>query len=231
MKKFRLDRYISSSSEFSRSEVRNLIRKGKVLVNGREIRDPSFKVQEDDEVSLDGVIIGPPQMVYIAMFKPAGFLSVTLGNEGSVLEILKHPLRKRLSIAGRLDKDVEGLLLLSNDGQFIHRVISPRNKVEKEYHVWVEGSLPENAEELVEKGLILRDGTSCRPGRLIRVSSDLISLTICEGMFHQVKNMCYALGVNPVKIRRIRIGPVFLDGLREGDWRELTSEEVEILKR
>lgn len=230
MKEIRLDRYLSLSNGFSRSESKALIREGKVMVNGEKVRDPTFKVRDGDEVSLDGLVVAPPKTVYIAMFKPSGFLSVTFGNENSVLRLLKHPLKKRLSIAGRLDRDVEGLLLLSNDGQFIHSVISPKNKVEKEYLIWIKGTLPEGAERKVEEGLVLKDGTRCRPGRLKRFSEDLISLTICEGMFHQVKRMCFALGVNPIKIRRIRIGPVLLDGLGIGEWRDLTSSEIEILK-
>lgn len=230
MKGMRLDRYLSLSNGFSRSESKAIIKRGKVLVNGEVVRDPSFKVQDKDKVSIDGLILAPPGMVYIAMFKPSGFLSVTLGNKNSVLELVEHPLKKRLSIAGRLDKDVEGLLLLSNDGQFIHSVISPKSKVEKEYLIWIEGTVPEDAEKKVEEGLILKGGIYCRPARLERLSENLISLTIHEGMFHQVKRMCFALGVRPLRIRRVRIGPVLLNGLEVGEWRNLTPWEVEILK-
>ncbi|KUK13659.1 MAG: rRNA pseudouridine synthase [Synergistetes bacterium] len=230
MSGMRIDRYLSLAKGLTRVEARKLIKFGKVSVNGRLVKDPGFKVEDGDEVLLDGLLVFSPRAVYIAMFKPPGFLSVTFGNEGSVLELLPHPLKKRLSIAGRLDKDVEGLLLLSDDGDFIHRVISPKRKVEKEYFVWIEGKLPRDAEALVERGLLLDDGMVCQPAKLVRLSDGLISLTIHEGKFHQVKRMCYSLGVIPTKIRRVRIGPVILGEAKPGWWRELTPEEVEILK-
>lgn len=225
----RLDRFLSLATGLSRREVKGLIRSGRVSVGGAVAKDPSARVGEE-EVSLDGRPLRAPSPVYLAMFKPAGYVSATLGERGSVLEILEHPSRRRLSIAGRLDRDVEGLLLLSDDGDFVHRVISPKRKVEKEYWVWFSGKLPEGAKELVERGLSLEDGTVCRPGRLEVLEEGLLSLTLVEGFFHQVKRMCRALGVLPLRIRRVRIGPVTLEGLVEGGFRELTPEEVKTLK-
>jgi len=225
----RLDRFVSLATGLSRREARDLIRSGRVRVGGVVARDSSLRVG-GEEVSLDGRALRAPVHVYLAMFKPAGYLSATLRERGSVLEILDHPSRRRLSIAGRLDRDVEGLLLLSDDGEFVHRVISPKRKVEKEYWVWFSGRLPEGAKELVGGGLSLEDGTICRPGRLEVLGEGLLSLALVEGFFHQVKRMCKALGVSPLRIRRVRIGPVTLEGLAEGAFRELTPREVEILK-
>lgn len=212
----------------TRSEVKKLIRSGFVTVNGTVVRDEGSHISKEDTVELYGKLVLPHRMVYLALNKPVGYVSDRTENEASVYDLVDHPYIDELQVAGRLDKDVEGLVLLSNDGIFIHKIISPKYHVKKEYLVWFQGELTQEKIEVVERGLTI--GTEkFKPAKLKLIKPNLLSLVISEGRYHQVKRMMKALNLNYSRIQRIRIGTIELGDMNPGDFRELSGEEIESL--
>uniref|UniRef100_A0A7V4NH38 rRNA pseudouridine synthase n=1 Tax=Fervidobacterium pennivorans TaxID=93466 RepID=A0A7V4NH38_FERPE len=227
-KKIRLDRFLANAHIGSRTEVKMYIKDGRVKVNGEIVYDPAFYVSEEDVVTIDDMPVEAHRFVYIMLNKPTGFVSTTSENEPSVLNLIEHPYVSELHIAGRLDKDVEGLLILTNDGEFTHRLISPKKKVEKEYYIYSKKpvTITREMEAEVERGLEV-DGEKFLPGRIRQIDERTVSITIVEGKYHQIKKMCKRLGIEWEKIKRIRIGRLTLDqSLKPGAWRELTKDEV-----
>lgn len=225
----RLDKLIAGAGLASRSEAKKLIRAGRVTVDGRAETDPAAHCPPEAEVRLDGEKVCFQPYLTLMMNKPSGILSVTSDEKGkTVLDLLPPELRRRnLSPAGRLDKDSEGLLILTSDGDFCHRVISPKSGVEKEYYIEVAHPFPEGAEALFAAGAVLEDGEVCRPAKLL-VSGDRLSahVFITEGKYHQVKRMALAAGTRVNYLRRLSIGGVRLDeNLGPGEYRALTPEE------
>lgn len=231
IEKQRLDRFLANAHVGTRSEVKHLIRAGLVTVNSQVIKDPSYKVSEDDKIEVEGKVVEAHRKVYIMLNKPAGYVSTTSDLERTVLALIDHPYARELHIAGRLDKDVEGLLILTNDGDFTHRIISPKKHVEKEYIIETEKPviISEKMRQKLEKGLKLKDGTVLLPAKIRQVDDFTISITVHEGKYHQIKRMCEALGILWKKIRRIRIGRLTIGDLKLGEWRELTEEDVKKL--
>ncbi|WP_448377931.1 pseudouridine synthase [Fervidobacterium sp.] len=228
IKKIRLDRFLANAHIGSRTEVKMYIKDGRVKVSGEIVYDPAFYVSEEDVVTIDDMLVEAHRFVYIMLNKPAGFVSTTSENEPSVLNLIEHPYVSELHIAGRLDKDVEGLLILTNDGEFTHKLISPKKKVEKEYYIYSKKSVivTKEMEAKVEKGLDV-DGEKYLPGRIRQIDERTVSITIVEGKYHQIKKMCKRLGIDWEKIIRVRIGGLALDqSLKPGSWRELSKEEV-----
>lgn len=228
IKKIRLDRFLSNAHVGSRTEVKMYIKDGRVKVNGETVYNPAFYVTEEDVITIDDVTVEAHRFVYIILNKPAGFVSTTSENEPSVLNLVEHPYVSELHIAGRLDKDVEGLLILTNDGEFTHRLISPKKKVEKEYYIYPKKpvTITQEMEVVVERGLEV-DGEKFLPGRIRQIDERTVSITIIEGKYHQIKKMCKKLGIEWGKIKRVRIGGLILDQtLKPGAWRELTKDEV-----
>ena len=232
MRMLRIDKMLSDSGVVSRSEAARLIRSGAVLVNGKPARSPSDKYPEDAVVTVGGEMIRYTQYYYIMMNKPAGYISATEDNrQQTVLDLLDDRYRKRaLSPAGRLDKDTEGLLILSDDGDFVHRVISPKKKVDKTYLVRVDGRLDDDDCAAVAEGVILGDGYQCLPGRLEIIPSEEGNtgyVTIHEGKYHQVKRMLASRGKPVLYLKRLSIGGLELDpNLASGEYRELSTEEI-----
>jgi len=225
----RLDKLIAGAGLASRSEAKKLIRDGRVTVSGRVETDPAAHCTPDADVRLDGGPVRFRPLLYLMMNKPAGVLSVTADEKRrTVLDLLPPELRRRnLSPAGRLDRDSEGLLILTSDGDFCHRVISPKSGIEKEYYIEVARPFPQGAEALFADGAVLEDGEVCRPARLL-VSEDRLSahVFITEGKYHQVKRMALAAGTRVNYLRRLAVGGVRLDrSLGPGEYRELTPEE------
>ena len=219
----RLDRYISKSLGISRKDAKRFVLSGRVRVNGKVQKDPSVKV-ERDQVEIDGKLLERPrEKLYIMLNKPAGFISTTSGESPSVLDLVDHPRVRELFPVGRLDKDAKGLIILTNDGDFSHRVTSPKSHVEKEYEVVVEGEA-ENALKLLE-GVKLRGGHFAK-ALDVEVSGNVVKIVIDEGKYHQVKRMMAAVGLKVIELKRTRIGNLHLD-IPEGSWRELTEEEIE----
>lgn len=224
----RLDRFLSNAKMGTRSEVKKYIKSGLATVNGIVIRDESFHVSEKDVVKLDGKLVLPHRMVYIVFNKPSGYVSDRTENEACIYDLIDHPYLDELQVAGRLDKDVEGLMLLSNDGVFIHKIISPKNHVQKEYLVWFQGELTNWKIELVQKGL-KTPTEQFKPAILRSIQPGLLSLTITEGKYHQVKKMMNFLDLHYTKIQRIRIGKIEIGDLKPGDFRELFEDEIKSL--
>ncbi len=225
----RLDKLIAGSGRSTRSEAKKLIRAGRVTVDSEVVTDPAAHYGGEARVLLDGEPVVWQEYLYLMLNKPAGYLSVTEDPRApTVLELLPPELRKRnLSPAGRLDKDSEGLLLLTSDGDFCHRVISPKSGIEKEYYIEVDRPFPEGAEALFEAGAVLEDGEICLPARL-EPSPDRLSARVFlrEGKYHQVKRMSIAAGTKVRYLKRLSVGGVALDpALKPGEYRELTAEE------
>lgn len=233
MAKLRLDKIIASTGEYSRSEASNLIRMGVVLVNGSPAVSGADKYDpESDNITVKGVCISYSEYCYLMMNKPAGVLSATEDvRDETVLDLLPEKYKKlKLFPAGRLDKASEGLLILTNDGDYAHRVISPNKKVYKKYFIETDGVLTLSDCEAVEKGIALKDFTTL-PGKMEIISSDEISkayVYIREGKFHQVRRMLQALGKTVTYLKRVSIGALVLDeNLPLGMAREMTGEEAD----
>lgn len=229
----RLDKRLANTGKWSRKEARELIRAGRVAVDGAPCRAPEAKVGETAPVLVDGAPIGAPGPVYLMLYKPAGVVSSTgQPGERTVLDLLGEEYRGiGLFPAGRLDKDTEGLLLLTNDGPLAHRLLSPRSHVDKVYYVEVDGELDEGDVQAIRAGLTLGDGTVCLPGELELLSGRRTAyITLREGKYHQIKRMLACRGKPVTYLKRVKFGPLVLDGrLAKGEWRPLDSAELKAI--
>lgn len=235
----RLDKYLADMGIGTRQEVKKYIRKGLVRVNQETVRTPEMKIcEEKDEVFLEGQRIAYASCEYYMLNKPAGVVSATEDKrETTVIDLIRDRKRKDLFPVGRLDKDTEGLLLITNDGQLAHRLLSPKRHVDKTYYAKVSGCVTREDVLLFARGLDI--GTDEReertmPGELeiLRSGSESeILLTIQEGKYHQVKRMFQAVGKEVVYLRRERMGALVLDKeLKPGEYRPLTKKELENVK-
>ena len=230
----RLDKYLADAGVGTRSEVKNVIRKGRVTVGGAKVTKPEIKVSGDEPVCLDGnPVKKAPEHVYYMMYKPAGVITATEDmREKTVMDLLPPDLpgltaarRAKLFPVGRLDKDTEGLLLVTDDGALAHALLSPAKHVEKEYYAEIEGNLYEDAEERFREGLDIGDEKMTLPAGLIRVSDTQIRVILHEGRFHQVKRMVEACGARVTYLKRLRMGALVLPAdLAKGGWREVPQE-------
>ena len=231
----RLDKIISATGKKSRREVKILVKQGRILVDGAPASAPEMKVDPAlNEILLDGENIGYQRFTYIMLHKPAGVLSaVEDKRQKTVLDLLPEELQKRgLSPVGRLDKDTEGLLLLTNDGDLTHHLLSPRHHVDKVYYAKVDGQLEQADCEAFAAGMTLGDGLECMPAGLKILSPGEALVTLQEGKFHQVKRMLATRGKPVVYLKRLSMGPLELDeSLQPGSFRHLTEEEVQSLAR
>lgn len=235
----RLDKFLADAGVGTRSEVKKYIQKGRVQVNGVCVRKSEAKVEvSHDEITFDGVRIeAAPEFVYYLLNKPAGVVTATEDQREKTVMDLIDAQRKGLFPVGRLDKDTEGLLLITDDGQLSHQLLSPKKHVWKTYYAKVEGSLIPDAAQAVEEGLDIGDEKKTLPAKLSYISRSSeericeILLEIHEGRFHQVKRMVEVLGGNVVYLKRLSMGSLQLpDDLPPGHFRELTNEEVAGLK-
>ena len=230
----RLDKRLANTGKWSRKEARELIRAGRVRVDGAVCRAPERKVDGSAPVTVDGAPIAASGPVYLMLNKPAGVVSSTdEPGERTVLDLLGEEYRHiGLFPAGRLDKDTEGLLLLTNDGPLAHRLLAPKSHVDKVYYVETDGILDKADVEAVRAGVTLADGYVCLPGELELLSDNSARITLHEGKYHQVKRMLAARGKPVVYLKRVRFGPLALDdALPKGRWRALTEEERQALFR
>lgn len=238
MEEQRLDKIIASTGRWSRREARDLIRQGRVLVDGAPARSAEEKTDPESlEITVNGQALDYRRYTWIMLNKPAGYLSATEDGRGqTVLDLLPRDLRRRgLFPVGRLDRDTEGLLLLTNEGGLAHDLLSPRRHVDKVYYARVAGRLTEADRAAFAAGLTLPDGLVCLPAELEILSAGEESeahVTLREGKFHQVKRMLAHLG-KPVRyLERVRMGPLALDRrLSRGAFRFLTENELEELRR
>ena len=230
----RLDKVISATGKKSRREVKLLVKQGRILVDGVPASAPEMKVDPlASEILLDGENIGYQRFTYIMLHKPAGVLSaVEDKRQKTVLDLLPEELQRRgLSPVGRLDKDTEGLLLLTNDGELTHQLLSPRRHVDKVYYARVEGRLEQADCAAFAAGITLGDGLACMPAGLEILSANEALVTLQEGKFHQVKRMLAFCGKPVVYLKRLSMGPLRLDeALQPGEFRHLTAEEEKMLR-
>ena len=234
MKEIRLDKYLADMKAGSRSAVRELIKKGRVRVNGIPEKDASRKVRMDSEITLDGTRIGYAEYEYFMLNKPGGVVSATEDcRYPTVISLIKDSKRKDLFPVGRLDVDTEGLLLITNDGGLAHRLLSPAHHVDKTYYAEVDGDVTDEAVSALEKGILLHEEDKdeiTMPAVVEVLDSRKVLLTIQEGRFHQVKRMFAAVGLHVEYLKRMTMGPLRLDPkLKLGEYRPLTEEEKEAL--
>lgn len=233
MEKQRLDKIVASTGKWSRREVKTLVRQGRVLVNGLPARSADEKADpETAEIAVNGEVLSYRRFTWLMLNKPAGYLSATEDGKGAtVLDLLPEDLRRQgLFPVGRLDKDTEGLLLLTNEGGLAHELLSPKYHVEKEYYARVAGRLTEEDCRAFAAGMTLDDGLSCRPAGLEILTAGEESearVTLREGKFHQVKRMLACRGKPVLYLERVRMGNLPLDrSLSRGEFRFLTEEEL-----
>ena len=227
----RLDKLISASGQASRREAKELVRLGRVTIDGRPAKTVEEKI--DGEVCLiciDNVPINCKKYRYFLLHKPAGVLTaVEDARQKTVLDLFPPDLQKLgLVPAGRLDKDTTGLLILTNDGDMVHRIISPKKHVEKLYLAEVENEPDPLAEAAFEQGIVLGDGTCCLPAKLERLGNRRVLVYVHEGKYHQVKRMLASRGAPVLHLHRLRIGSLNLpEDLPEGEWLELDAKEIQ----
>ncbi|MBS4175958.1 pseudouridine synthase [Lederbergia citrea] len=233
----RIDKLLSNVGYGSRKEVKKILKGGSVAVNGQTIKDAKFHVDPyKDSVLIFGEEVEYREFIYLMMNKPPGVISATEDyHDETVVDLLdpKHSVYEPFPV-GRLDKDTEGLLILTNDGQLAHQLLSPKKNVPKTYFAVINSEVTESDIEEFKKGVILDDGYHTKPGELTILKSGLhsdIELTITEGKFHQVKRMFEAVGKKVVYLKRVSMGPIQLDDtLQLGEYRELTEKEIQLLK-
>ena len=234
----RLDKFLVTCAVGSRTEVKNLLKAGRVTVNGKKEKSAKLQINEErDEIRFDGQVLEYEEFVYYMMNKPQGVISATEDSKHrTVLDLLDDIAQtKEVFPVGRLDIDTHGLLLLTNDGQLAHALLSPKRHVDKTYLAHVEGIMTQEDVETFVKGIPLKDFT-CQPAKLEIVSVDsvknqsLVRVTIAEGKFHQVKRMVAYCGKEVLDLQRLTMGTLVLDeNLEQGEWRRLTKEELEEL--
>ncbi|KIL43912.1 pseudouridine synthase [Jeotgalibacillus soli] len=234
----RLDKLLANMGYGSRKEMKKLLRSGAVTVNGSTVKDGKTQVvPENEDVFVLGEKVEYRDFIYLLMNKPQGIISAT---EDRLLETVIDLLAPDYQVfkpfpVGRLDKDTEGLLVLTNDGQLAHELLSPKKHVPKTYFARISGVVTDEDRAAFKKGVTLDDGYETKPGELVILSSDEISeieLTITEGKFHQVKRMFEAVGKEVTYLKRISMGSLLLDpALSLGEYRELTEEELAALTK
>lgn len=233
----RLDKIISDRLSFSRSELKKMAKDRRIELNGETVTDLSVKADsETDVILVDGKRINGDKYVYIMLNKPAGVLSASDGKgEKTVIDLLPDGMKRSgLFPAGRLDKDTTGFTLITDDGDFAHRILSPKNHVSKTYIAELDKAVDQNGVIKLESGITLKDGTAFLPAEvtLLNEEKTSVQLTICEGKFHEVKRMFKAIGCEVLKLRRVKIGALALDEkLKPGEARYISSEEIKLIEK
>lgn len=232
----RLDRFLSNKGFGSRKEVCQLIRKGKVKVNEIKVTDPSYQIEpEKDLIEVNGKPLEKgPFYFYYKFYKPKGYMTSTKDKEPTVMDIIPFDLpgKSKIFPVGRLDKDAEGLLLLTNDGELAHRVLHPRWKLPKVYELSLDKPLSYEHKKELETGVELSDGKT-RPCEIecLNEGRTFVKITVYEGRYHLLKRMFGRLGYKVLNIKRVAIGPLFLEDLSPGEIKPLSFEEISKLRR
>ena len=227
----RLDKYLCDSGAGTRSQVKAILKAGRVAVDGSPEKDGSRKIDPQTQtVTLDGTPMGGYRRVVLMLNKPEGFVTATTdAREKTVMELLPKSYRD-LKPVGRLDKATEGLLLFTNDGDLLHRLISPKKEVPKVYYARHEGTATADDVQAFASGLTLGDGTVCLPARLESLGAGESLVTVCEGKYHQVRRMMASRGMPVLYLERRQEGSLVLGDLPRGAVRELTGEEINCLE-
>lgn len=232
----RLDKLIASQGKLSRSDVKKMVKSGRVTVDGAVPKSADIKVDaEKSVIALDGKELCYKKHIYIMLNKPQGVISASSDkSQKTVVDLVPPELyRDGLFPAGRLDGDTVGFVLITDDGDFAHRILSPKNHIMKTYHATLKAPLTESDIEAFHKGIELSDGTLCLEAEVKMISENppTAEVKICEGKYHQVKRMFAALGNKVLDLRRVKMGELSLDeGLKEGECREITAEELLLIQ-
>ncbi len=229
--KIRLQKFLADAGVASRRKSEELIKSGKIKVNGEPVREMGIKVDpEDDAIFFRGKKVEIPQKkIYIALYKPEGYLSSCRRfKEKTVLDLI--PEKKRLYPAGRLDKNSSGLIILTNDGDLAEKITHPRYEKEKEYEVLVDQSISQEDLEKMERGIKI-GGKKTAPAEAEKISSKKFKIILKEGRKRQIRRMVDALGYNVLKLKRTRIKNIRLNNLKPGEWRYLSPSEINKLKQ
>lgn len=227
MGKIRLDKFISSQTLYSRSEIRKMIFKGQVLVDGKTVCQPDFKIDETDEVILDGEPIVFEKYVYLVMNKPKGILSATNDkNCKTVVDLLPEEFSKRnIFPAGRLDKDSTGMILLTDDGEFAHKITSPKHHIEKSYIVTLDAPVTKEVIDGFKNGVTLADGEKCISATCEKIGEVEARVVLTEGKYHQIKRMFGVFGLGVNELHRERMGKFSMpESLSEGEFIKIKPE-------
>ena len=228
----RLDKFLCDSGAGTRSQVKLILKAGRVAVDGRLETDGSRKIDpESQNITLDGEVLGGKYRAVFLMNKPAGYVTATEDpREPTVMELLPQQIRHLdLKPVGRLDKATEGLLLFTNDGDLLHRLISPKKQVPKVYYARHEGQAGEEDVRAFREGLVLGDGTRCLSAKLEPLGPGESRITICEGKYHQVRRMMASRNMTVLYLERRQEGPLSLGELPRGSLRQLTDQEIQEL--
>ena len=229
----RLDKFLCEMELGTRSQVKDMIKKGQVSVDGEVIKKADCKFEETTaKVCVNGKEISYQKYFYYMLNKPAGVVSATTDNhDKTVLDLLKDAQGKELFPVGRLDKDTVGLLLITNDGELSHNLLSPKKHVDKTYLVRTAEIVTQNMVQALEKGVDIGEEKLTLPAKVKQLEDNIIELTITEGKFHQVKRMLKAVGNEVIYLKRLSMGSLKLDEkLKLGEYRTLTETEIEALK-
>ncbi len=224
----RIDKFVADAAALTRSEARKIIKAGLVKSGDAVIKDIAFQIEENASVTLNGEEIAYKKYVYIMLNKPAGYVSATEDKKQNTVLNLLDPSYKRYSLfpAGRLDIDTEGFLLLTNDGDLAHNLLSPNKKVGKTYFVRLKEKISEEDIQKLETGVDIGECVT-KPAKVERISENEINLTITEGKFHQIKRMAFAVGNEVAYLKRLSYGDLYLDEtLQTGEYRHLLEEET-----
>lgn len=227
----RLDKLLAKNGYGSRKEVKKLIRNSLVSINGNIVKNDDIKISEDDIILVDGVQCFYQENYYIMLNKPAGYVSANEDNLHHTIMDLIDIYNSDMFCVGRLDIDTTGLCLITTDGKLAHNLLSNKKHVEKEYLVTIAHPLNQEDFDKLSSGIVIDGDELCLPAKVNIINDNLITLTICEGKFHQVKRMLKAVNNEVIKLKRIRMKDLILDeNLAEGEYRLLTEEEINKLK-
>ena len=232
----RIDKIIASQGQYSRSEVKKLVKDGRVTLDGKVIKSSDIKAEPDTaNIAVDGKSIGYKKHIYIMLNKPQGVVSATEDTDHTtVIDLVPKALKRDgLFPAGRLDGDTVGFVLITDDGDFAHKILSPKKHIMKTYHATLQRPVTQEDIQAFKNGIELKDGTLCLEAQVRPLDSDtpMAEIKICEGKYHQVKRMFAALGNKVVFLKRVKMGELPLDeSLEEGQCREITPEELALLQ-
>ena len=229
MKQERIDKIIATQFNISRKDARIAIRRGKATLDGKILRDFDALVDTNSDITFNGQALNYKKFIYILMNKPKGVLSASSDkNKQTVVDLVPENLRRQgLFPVGRLDKDTTGFLIITDDGEFAHKAISPKYEVYKNYIVTLDGKLTDEMVKAFAEGIVLADGTVCRKAELQILSDCVARVKICEGKYHQIKRMFGVVGLGVNELKRESVGGLSLpENLREGDCIELSEQEI-----
>ena len=229
----RLDKVISNYTKYTRSEVKTILKKKKIQVNGVIIKEPNLKIDiKKDEIKIENIKLIIKKKIYLVLNKPKGYISATRDRKvQTVLDLISDEYRNRgLVPVGRLDKDTSGLMILTNDGEFVHRVLAPKNNHKKIYIAKIDIPITLEMKKGFKEGIKLNDG-KCKSSKLEQIDEFTAFVTLTEGRYHQIKRMFGCYGANVIELKRIQIGEFKLPKeLEEGQYREMTENEINMVE-